>query len=175
MNSASLQKIKKIIQPHDKIIMAKKNILRLDFPVEQNPETAGYGKPSGLWYAVGTEWIDWVETEMPKWLGDKFYKIETTEQVLKIDAQYKFNEFVRKYGVASKFSYDPKHMDIDWAKVAKDYAGIEIAPYRHSMRHEYIWYYGWDVASGCIWNKSGIKSLERIYLRKPTNSPKVAV
>lgn len=41
--------------------------------------------------------------------------------------------------------------------VAKDYDGIEIAPYQESLRYDLEWYYGWDVASGCIWNFEGIR------------------
>jgi len=36
--------------------------------------------------------------------------------------------------------------------VSKEYDGIEIAPYQWDARLSLIWYYGWDVASGCIWN-----------------------
>jgi hypothetical protein len=41
---------------------------------------------------------------------------------------------------------------IDWKKVAKDYCGIEIPRYLWSCRMSHSWYYGWDVASGCIWD-----------------------
>jgi hypothetical protein len=170
MDAAKLVKVKSRIQPNDRIIMAKKDILPLKFPVEQDKNTSTMGKPSGLWYAVGTEWIEWIESEMPHWLGKVFYKIEISNKVLRIDTMPKFEMLMKNYGEANKttgFKYSPKHnLYINWEKVAKDYSGVEIAPYQWHYRHEYMWYYGWDVASGCIWDKSGISSIKRIDLRK---------
>jgi hypothetical protein len=47
---------------------------------------------------------------------------------------------------------------INWPKVAQDYSGIEICPYQWKFRLNYMWYYGWDVASGCIWNQNALNS-----------------
>ena len=165
MDDANLTQIKSLIQPNDRIIMAKKDILPLKLPVEQ--DRGGNYKPMGLWYAIGTEWIDWVESEMPDWIGDKFYKLETTSKVLKVDTPQKFQALIKEYGTYTPLlRYDPnpkRDNRIDWLKIANaGYAGIEIAPYRNEYRLEYMWYYGWDVASGCIWDKSGIKSIERV-------------
>ncbi len=177
MNAARLAKIKNLIKPADKIIMAKKDILPLRFPVEQTNFRSVYGKPKGLWYAAGKEWIEWVEREMPHWMGDRFYKITPSSKVLKINTLAKFQAFVQAYGEMKPSMFQGQEPQpqfdqyIDWRRVAKDYPGIEIAPYRQDCRLEYAWYYGWDVASGCIWDKSGIKSIERIYLRKPKATP----
>jgi hypothetical protein len=34
-----------------------------------------------------------------------------------------------------------------------DYDGIEINPYFYNLRfaHDLMWYYAWDVPSGCFW------------------------
>ena len=53
-------------------------------------------------------------------------------------------------------------MYIDWIKVSKQYSGIEINPYQHSNRYTSMWYYGWDVASGCIWKNDLIKNITKI-------------
>lgn len=45
---------------------------------------------------------------------------------------------------------------IDWARVARYYHGIVIAPYQWSRRMSPDWYYGWDCASGCVWNLAAI-------------------
>ena len=47
---------------------------------------------------------------------------------------------------------------IDWPAVATDYPGLIIAPYQWSCRMSEFtrWYYGWDCASGCIWNADAI-------------------
>lgn len=41
------------------------------------------------------------------------------------------------------------------------YDGIVITPYVWSMRldRSAFWYYGWDCASGCIWNASAVAEL----------------
>ena len=44
---------------------------------------------------------------------------------------------------------------LDFLKVMDEYDGIIIAPYQYScrlMNSSTAWYYGWDCASGCIWN-----------------------
>ena len=65
---------------------------------------------------------------------------------------------------------------IDWDIVAKEYSGIEICPFQHRSNLEddfyvntqwvqrsiYDWYRSWDVASGCVWKKDGIKSITEI-------------
>jgi hypothetical protein len=149
-----IAKVKSIINPTDKIIMAKKDILPLKFPVEQSYMNNKLGKPSGLWYAIGTEWIDWVEVEMPHWMGSYFYKITTSNKVLKIDDANKFEQLAKKYATTDN--------NIDWIKISNIYSGIEIAPYRPEYRMEYMWYYGWDIASGCVWKRDAITNIQKI-------------
>lgn len=151
------------IQPTDRIIMARKDILPLKFPVVQNNWYAG--KPNGLWYAIGTEWLDWIESEMPHWKGNVLYKIEINPQSMcMIKTKEQFLNFNKKYSESRKYgvSVSDKHKDINWGRVAEDYSGIEIAPYRSEFRHKYLWYYGWDVASGCIWKRDGVKNINKI-------------
>ena len=138
--------------------MAKKDILPLRFPVEQKEVNNRRGKPAGLWYAIGTAWIDWVESEMPEWMGDKFYKLETTSKVLQIYDANKFETFSKTYAYDHATFSD----NIDWIKVSTEYSGIEIAPYRPEYRMNYMWYYGWDIASGCVWKKDAISKIEKI-------------
>lgn len=154
-----------LIKPDDRIIMAQKEILPLRFPVKQEAFYNPY-KPKGLWYAVGTEWIDWVESKMPNWAGDKFYKIEITDKVLKIDTEEKLIAFNRRYVEGNEEVPERRRREgaPNWPLLAMHYSGIEISPYQYEFRFNYMWYYGWDVASGCIWNKSGIKNIERTLL-----------
>jgi hypothetical protein len=46
---------------------------------------------------------------------------------------------------------------IDWKKIETLYDGIEISPYQDKARYQYMWYYGWDIESGCIWNTKDVK------------------
>lgn len=162
MSLEHIAKIRPLIKPDDRIIMATKDLSQLNFPVKRG----GFYiyKPKGLWYAIGTEWLDWVESEMPDWAGDKFYKIEITNKVLQIDDKEKFVEFNKRY-VEGNEEVSPRRRREgapNWPLLAMHYSGVEIAPYQYEFRYSHMWYYGWDVASGCIWDKSGIKSINRI-------------
>jgi len=89
--------------------------------------------------------------------GDGYY-------ILNIPDERHFEKFVKMYGVNHPADPDgTKGLDkmIDWPRVAEHYAGIEICPYLSSKRmdDDAFWYYGWDVASGCIWSPKGIKEL----------------
>lgn len=50
---------------------------------------------------------------------------------------------------------------LDWAAIGKLYDGIIIAPYLWERRLNggAMWYYGWDCASGCIWNPRAISEV----------------
>jgi hypothetical protein len=58
---------------------------------------------------------------------------------------------------------DPPKMPrnyIDWPVVAEGWAGVEINPYLWKRRlNGGMWYYGWDCASGCIWDKRAISGI----------------
>lgn len=132
------------------------------FRPEKQREKPGY-KPEGLWYACGDEWIEWTKSEMPEWLKEYkyLYEISITDRVLKIDTPEKFKAFEEEY-VDNGPNADKFSNWIDWARVAKDYDGIEICPYRDKFRMKSDWYYTWDVASGCIWSPGGIKDIKLI-------------
>lgn len=70
--------------------------------------------------------------------------------------------------IASKF-FDRGELDdirIDWLTIYKKYQGIIIAPYFYNFRNYWIWYNGWDVASGCVWDTKCIESIELVKKRK---------
>jgi len=120
----------------------------------QTGEAAYAGKPDGFWFSVGSEWIDWTESEMPQWKGDNLYSVEIDEKsCFVIETEFDLRDFSRTYGTRDGM--------IDWAKVARDYKGIIIKEYIRSARHKFRWYASWDVASGCIWDASAIKQVEQ--------------
>jgi hypothetical protein len=122
-------------------------------------QEAGF-KPQGLWYACGNEWMTWVCGEMPEWIGRYVYTLEIdVSKILKIETKEQFDAFSKKYLIKSRpGTWAPEY--IDWSKVAegsaasglKAYSGIEICPQQYGG----MWYDGWDVASGCIWDSSAI-------------------
>lgn len=128
--------------------------------------TPSWRKPTGLWYTCGNDWKKFVEQDMGYGdIGNKYshaYELEINKsKMLVIDTPKKFLAFDKEYSVPDPQGHDPV---IDWARVAKKYEGIEICPYFYEFRMDYFWYYSWDVASGCIWGKSGIKNLTEIPL-----------
>lgn len=113
-------------------------------------------KPKGLWYAIGYESIEWCKNEMPEWIEPYLHEIIVDEsKILIISNIRQFEEFEDKFGrVVKPFDFNY----IDWIKVSEKYSGIEINPYLWAKRlhSKSIWYYGWDIASGCIWKSDAI-------------------
>jgi tRNA nucleotidyltransferase/poly(A) polymerase len=123
-------------------------------------------KPKGLWYSCGSAWDDWCRYEMPSGItgAPYVYRIEVNlSRMIVIRNAEDFKDFESKYGVLQRGM-----MMIDWKEVARDYDGIEICPYQHRFRMSSMWYYGWDVASGCIWGSGAFKAVESLESCGPT-------
>lgn len=136
-------------------------------------------KPKGLWYSFNDEWISWcngenfrLESTKHKFLLeldlDKIYQISNNKQFIDFFEKYKDLVDWKK-----KILPNTKHidfMDINWGKVSEEYYGIEINPYMYEFRFSHMWYCGWDVSSGCVWNKDAVRSITLIednnYLEK---------
>lgn len=126
-------------------------------------------KPSGLWYGIGPNWIQYCEEHVPS-RSD----IYTSAYILDIDMSKVLH--LSTYNDLSKFSKTYGTNDrsgrvlttIDWVKVSTQFSGIEISPYIYKARLdiEIPWYYVWDIASGCIWNKDVIKNFKEIEYNK---------
>lgn len=143
--------------PNDRIINTKNSDINMMNIVDQKSGM----KPYGLWYAFGDSWIEWIKTEMPDRLKEYYYKLEVdTSKILQISSPNELLDFTEEFKDAKK--YDSFY--IDWKKVAEKYSGIEINPYIWEMRmSDYTsWYYGWDVASGCVWDRKAVKKIEKI-------------
>jgi hypothetical protein len=132
-------------------------------------------KPEGLWYECqdgsAELWRDFCQSGLTNGATryDSSYNVVLKDDgyyILHITDEHHFMKFHKMYSVNHPADPDgTKGFDkmIDWPKVAEHYAGIEICPYLASKRNddESFWYYGWDVASGCIWSKDGIKELRK--------------
>lgn len=132
-------------------------------------------KPSGIWYGLSDSWIKWCISEQYGGIHENIYELKLDEsQILKIGNLDEFKSFEDEFiykpehlrfpaaFVANKFATDTMNRwlsSIDFEKVAELYSGIEIAPYQWEKRLDSKWYYGWDCASGCIWNPDAIKTL----------------
>ena len=115
-------------------------------------------KPSGLWVSVDGEydWREWCTVE-----GFNTEDLAVQHRViLKPDANiWHLTEPEQLRRVPTR---DMHHVrwDVPWPRIAEDFQGIIISPYQWSVRMELLWYYGWDCASGCIWDLSAIEKME---------------
>lgn len=109
-------------------------------------------KPSGLWYGIGRSWLDFVAGDFTAAAHEYLYKFEINrERLLRIDDYPAFDTTWHTHRDTAYF--------MDWPTIAEKFAGIEIAPYLYQRRLEALWYYGWDCASGCIWDKDVITDI----------------
>lgn len=137
-----------------------------------------FHKPFGLWLSVedyedDENWKTWCEKEEFALEGLKYkYLIElkkrakilhlsTTRELEEFSLKYKGNDPFNYERFASQFTKNPYIYIIDWELLSKECDGIIIAPYNWDcrLRNPTSWYYGWDCASGCIWNIDAIKSI----------------
>ncbi len=87
--------------------------------------------------------------------------------MLRIGTVQALDEFTLQYGVPSKlWPRSIVYTSVLWSGLAKDYAGIIIAPYLYQRRLDgnANWYYGYDCACGCIWDAGAIAEVRPITL-----------
>lgn len=125
-----------------------------------------FPKPRGLWLSVDDDW--------ERWCKDEDFSLgclrSRTEIVLVDDAnvlRLKGADDIDAF--SAEFAYDPLKLfpngskyGVRWDLVASRWQGIIIAPYcweRRLTEHTF-WYYGWDCASGCIWDAAAVGSLK---------------
>ena len=126
-----------------------------------------HNKPHGLWVSVkgDMDWKEWCTSE--EFSQDNFeceteITLADKHDILLLDTPHQIDCFHFEH--RKLLTPDmPDFWYIDWAHVATIYQGIIIAPYQWSRRLEgdaHNWYYGWDCASGCIWDHTAIKVVE---------------
>lgn len=135
------------------------------YSVPQDREGAGFGKPRGLWVSVDGEddWPAWCKAEQFRDTDKQnHYRVNLAEThgCLVLTTADEVFDFGVKYGKPTSEPYARGY--IDWARVAREYNGLIIAPYQWPARldERSFWYYGWDCASGCIWGAAAVQSIE---------------
>lgn len=136
----------------------------------RNPDgcEAPVGKPMGGWISVPGSNLDW-----PTWCTNEEFRLDglrwrhtyelDTANIKLIETFDQMLEFHREWGTRMETlsgSANYTRWNIRWADLSREYSGIVIAHYFWSCRlgNDEItnqisnWYYGWDCASGCIWN-----------------------
>jgi hypothetical protein len=146
----------KRLYPKSRLIMSHEP--EINFREKPNQELEF--KPNGLWYGIGTAWIDYTRDTFPHREQEHMFKIDVDESQMKIIRTLEdMEEFEKEYGVKQPNSY---YTYIDYVRVAQDYGGIEIAPYLGAAYGKHLWYNSWDLASGCIWRKGVITKITKI-------------
>lgn len=120
------------------------------------------GKPVGLWLSVDGPY-DW-----PSWCSSEGYGIERLvhrhefelldpARVLRLSDPGAVEGLAQRFPVIGQRPYS--FATISWSAIAREYAGIIIAPYQRPCRMAEAtrWYYGWDCASGCVWDASVLR------------------
>lgn len=133
-------------------------------------------KPEGLWLSDESQiesWSNFCLTELndPKRLTYCYQVVVDTSQILYLSSQEELLSFTNKFFVPDNFpQFGEKtyFYHLDWPQIAKLYNGILITPYICSTRltPTTFWYYGWDVACGCIWNIDSVVSLTMLQKKK---------
>ena len=132
--------------------------------VEQ-PDQVGLflDKPFGLWISIDDAWAEFCRG-IDRNPGSHVYQVTLCEgaNLAMIRSLEDLQAFSREFGghpaIFDKFPGGLEFNIIDWKKVAARHDGIFILR-RFSIisldEHSH-WVNGWDVASGCIWNKAAI-------------------
>src|SRR5665213_371457 len=118
-------------------------------------------KPNGLWLSVehwDGGWREWCENENFV-LGVIVHQVRLSDaaNVLWLRSAGDIDDFHYKY--ASRIFPGIEIMYPDWPAISAQYHGIVIAPYCWERRLDgkaSDWYYPWDCASACIWDRAAI-------------------
>ena len=169
-NKKANSRFSKTIKSEQRVITS--NIAEIvPYSVRQDNKSS-IGKPNGLWYGCGNSWIEWCLAE-DFGLGWKYiHEIEIDVNKIKlIDNVADFDLFSEKFGLHDEYyshfvnqSFRTRYDYIDWKCLESlGFMGIEINPYLWERRlNNGMWFYGWDCASGCIWNAKAVKNVKLI-------------
>ena len=138
--------------------------LEMDFTRQY--EQREHNKPRGFWVSVQGEddWPKWVEAEqfgLDVWAVRHEVQLTKDANILHLKTPLEIMDFHAEYNIDLLPGSPMRTKYINWQAVSETYDGIIIAPYQWSLRLDIdvSWYYGWDVASGCIWNLNSIESV----------------
>lgn len=131
-------------------------------------------KPSGFWVSVEGEddwksWcldeeynLEWIENEFDVALSESanILTLSSVDDILKFTKEFTDSSMDSEFDISTNHEYN---IAIRWSDLYSLYDGIIIAPYQWACRLKFDtrWYYGWDVASGCIWNLDAIDSVTK--------------
>lgn len=118
-------------------------------------------KPNGLWLSDESDygWQAWTKDNdfmHERWVHKTEFEVDLSNLCILEDYD-DIELFTKAYIPNGKISINKFYLN--WPKVYEDYSGLLITPYVWSARLDFMWYYGWDCASACIWDLSVLKVL----------------
>lgn len=125
---------------------------------------AGAYKTPGLWVSVEGEddWPAWCKSE--QWGLETFgYTTEVIlapeNTVLRLKSVKEIDAFTQKYCTENRRYENDRN--VEWDKVRGAHQGLIISPYQWARRlsPHTRWYYGWNCASGVIWDAAAVAEL----------------
>jgi len=145
-------------------------------------------KPSGFWYSLKWYWIEelfkgYYYREIDYSIDpERVYRVNVDDFVYDIGIDNcVFVEIGGKKSISKilqlknyedmlafydEYGYDKDDEEyINWKKVYVDYGGIELAVIQQEKYFDTMkmkWWFGWDIASGCLWNGDLVKSIKWI-------------
>lgn len=123
-------------------------------------------KPCGLWVSdddCEDNWFRWcIDEKFRLYRLACAHDIELVRDanVLVLASRSEIDAFTREWISDRDADYGSRGLFLRWRAIRERYAGLIITPYIWSARLEVMWYYGWDCASGCIWDPSAIASIQ---------------
>lgn len=135
----------------------------------EDGRTERIDKPAGFWVSVEgpDDWAHWCTSESFG-LGKRTFEVllSPNANILCLNSALDIDLFTQEYGMGYPGlpRLSMSNPGIDWKRVAEKHQGIIITPYIWSRRLDggASWYYGWDCASGCIWDAEAIAEIREI-------------
>jgi hypothetical protein len=145
--------------------------------VARGQDEDGAMKPKGLWVSDEDAECSW-----RWWCIEENFRLDMLTHVHEVTLSNTANVLiletpglVRDFGREFVVQHGPHAgghiiMMLDWVRVIQRWHGLIITPYQWDCRldHDCFWYYGWDCASGVIWEPTAIGS---VILREIVEAP----
>lgn len=126
-------------------------------------------KPCGLWLSDDADeecsWPAWCKAEdfRTDWLRFQYRAtLRPDANVLMLCSASEIDAFTEEFAVEIADLGRHRVHHVDWPIIATRWQGIIITPYQwsRSLDGPARWYYGWDCASGCVWDISAFERFE---------------
>lgn len=133
---------------------------------KHSEDGAGAYKTPGLWVSVEGEddWLAWCRSE--GWGLDRMVCaaeviLSPASNVKRLTSAYEIDEFSDDFRTSGSPIW---HRGLDWSAIRDRWQGLIIAPYcwERRLADHTGWYYGWDCASGVIWDAAAVESVQSI-------------